>query len=95
MDPVVRWKCIAVGRVQGVNYRSRVAETARRHGVVGSVANRPDGTVLIEVQGPLGSVATFVEEVSGPRGQSDAHAVRRIADLPPSPDLVGFSIHRG
>jgi acylphosphatase len=94
VDPVVRWKCIAVGKVQGVNYRRRVAETARRHGVVGSVANRPDGSVLIEVQGPLGTVETFVEEVSGPWGLSDAHAVRRVADLAPSPDLVGFSILR-
>ena len=38
----VHWHCIAHGRVQGVNYRARVAEAAARHGVVGAVMNRPD-----------------------------------------------------
>lgn len=28
-------------------------EAARRHGVVGTVSNRPDGTVFIDVQAPV------------------------------------------
>lgn len=94
MDSLVHWHCVAVGRVQGVNYRARVAEAALRHGVVGSVANRPDGTVFIDVQGPREVVEGFLREVSGPRGLSHAHAVRRVADLPFSPDLLGFDILR-
>lgn len=94
MDPLVHWHCVASGRVQGVNYRARVAEAAHRHGVVGSVANQPDGTVFIDVQGPLEAVEAFVREVSGRRGLSHADAVERIATVPVSPDLLGFDILR-
>jgi len=91
---LVRWHCVASGRVQGVNYRARVAEAAHRHGVVGSVANRPDGTVFIDVQGELAAVEAFIRDVSGPRGVSHARVVQRVADLPVSPDLLGFEIVR-
>lgn len=94
MDPLVHWHCVATGRVQGVNYRVRVAEAARRHGVVGSVANRSDGTVFIDVQGPLEAVESFLREVSGRRGLSHAHAVERIAEVPVSPGFVSFDILR-
>jgi len=90
----VHWRCIAIGRVQGVNYRARVAEAARRFGVVGSVANRPDGTVLIDAQGPLDSVEALLREISGPRGLSHARAVSRVADVPVAPQLNGFVILR-
>ena len=80
MDSLVHWHCVARGRVQGVNYRVRVAESAQRHGVVGSVTNRADGTVLIDVQGELASVEAFIRDVSGPRGASHAHSVQRIAE---------------
>ncbi|HEY1197581.1 MAG TPA: acylphosphatase [Thermoplasmata archaeon] len=94
MSLLVRWHCVASGRVQGVNYRARVAEAAHRHGVVGSVANRPDGTVFIDVQGELAAVEAFIRDVSGPRGVSHARVVQRVADLPVSPDLLGFEIVR-
>jgi acylphosphatase len=67
---------------------------AHHHGVVGTVANRPDGTVFIDVQGPVGAVESFLRDVSGPRGASHAHTVERIAELAVSPDLVGFEIRR-
>ena len=91
---IVHWHCVAHGRVQGVNYRARVAEAACRHGVGGSVANRADGTVFIDVQGNLAAVEAFLRDVSGPRGTSHAHAVERIAEMPVSPDLAGFEILR-
>jgi acylphosphatase len=90
----VHWHCVARGRVQGVNYRARVAEAAHRHGVVGSVANRPDGTVFIDVQGPIEDVEAFIRDVSGPRGVSHAHAVERVAEVAVVHDLVGFEILR-
>jgi len=83
---------VAHGRIQGVFYRARVAEAAHRHGVVGSVANRSDGTVFIDVQGDLMAVEAFLRDVSGPRGASHARAVERVAELPASPDLTGFEI---
>jgi len=89
---IVHWHCVARGRVQGVNYRARVAEAALRHGVVGTVANRPDGTVFIDVQGPVAAVEAFLRDVSGPRGVSHAHAVERVAEVAVSPDLVGVVV---
>jgi acylphosphatase len=94
VESLVRWHCIAVGRVQGVNYRARVAEAAERHGLAGSVVNRPDGTVFIDVQGPKDVVELFLREVSGPRGSSYATSVRRIADVLVAPGLRGFDILR-
>jgi acylphosphatase len=94
MPSVVHWNCVAHGRVQGVNYRARVAEAAHRHGVVGSVANRDDGTVFIDVQGAVEAVEAFLRDVSGPRGASHAHAVERVAEVAISPDLLGFDIAR-
>jgi acylphosphatase len=91
----VHWHCVARGRVQGVNCRARVAEAAHRHGVVGTVANRPDGTVFIDVQGPVAAVEAFLRDVGGPRGVSHADAVERVADVAISSELVGFDILRG
>lgn len=94
VNALVHWHCVAIGRVQGVNYRARVAEAARRRGVVGSVANQPDGTVFIDVQGPLEVVEAFLREVSGRRGLSHAHTVERVADVPVDVSLVDFEIQR-
>jgi len=94
MSAVVHWHCVAVGRVQGVNYRVRVAESARRHGVVGAVENRPDGSVFLDVQGPVDVLEAFLKDVRGPRGMSHAHSVERVAEVPVSPDLYGFEIVR-
>jgi acylphosphatase len=91
---IVHWYCVARGRVQGVNYRARVAGAAHRHGVVGTVANRPDGTVFIDVQGERAAVEAFVLDVSGPWGASHAHVVERVAEVGVVADLVGFEILR-
>ncbi len=94
MGSPVHWRCIATGRVQGVNYRARVAVAARRLGLAGSVANRPDGSVLIDVQGPEDRVEALLREIRGPRGASDARQVERVAVLVPDPSLLGFTIDR-
>lgn len=39
------------GKVQGVYYRYHTRETARRLGLTGTVANRPDGTVQVVCEG--------------------------------------------
>lgn len=92
--PVVHWRCIAAGRVQGVNYRARVAESARRLGLSGTVKNCSDGTVAIDVQGSLEAVEAFLEDVRGPRGFSHAHTVERVATLPVDPERADFEILR-
>jgi len=91
---LVHWHCIARGHVQGVGYRARVVESANRHGVAGSVANREDGIVFIDVQGERAVVEAFLRDVSGPRGASHAHNVERVAEVAVSPKLVGFEVRR-
>ena len=95
VSAIVRWHCLAFGRVQGVNYRARVVEAADRRGLAGRVTNLLDGSVLIDVQGPEEIVEEFLREVSGPRGLSDARRLQRVAAVPISPGLVGFEIGRG
>ncbi len=94
VEPIVRWHCLAMGQVQGVNYRARVAEAARRHEVVGTVENRADGTVFIDVQGPRHRVEAFLHEIRGARGASRPSSVERIADAPVASDRRGFEILR-
>jgi acylphosphatase len=94
MEHQEHWQYRAAGRVQGVNYRARVAESARRHGVVGWVENLPDGTVLIDAQGEPDSLAAFGRDIAGARGISHAHEVRPITRLPVDSGLVSFEIRR-
>ena len=48
------------GKVQGVWYRKSAVEMARKLGLGGYARNLPDGTVHIEVEGPLDQVEEFV-----------------------------------
>lgn len=45
------------GRVQGVAYRASTERKARALGLTGWVKNEPDGSVLLEAQGPAEVVA--------------------------------------
>jgi acylphosphatase len=57
------------GRVQGVFFRASVRDAARARGVAGWAANRADGTVEMQLEGPAEAVAgveRFCGE--GPRG---------------------------
>lgn len=94
MSSTVHWHCLVQGRVQGVGYRARVLEAAELRGLAGRVANRPDGTVFIDVQGPSDGVEAFLRDVSGPRGLSNARAIRRLAELPVRAELTGFEVSR-
>ncbi len=89
-----RWHCVATGRVQGVNYRARVAESARRMGIVGTVENRSDGTVFIDAQGPVDALESFLRDIRGPRGVSLPRSVERVASAPVDPGRVSFEILR-
>lgn len=56
----VRRRVIYSGRVQGVFFRATSAELARSFDVVGYVRNLPDGTVVLEAQGPVEEVEAFL-----------------------------------
>ena len=55
-----RSRVVVRGRVQGVTFRASCAQEARRRGVAGWVANRPDGSVEAVFEGPPDDVAAMV-----------------------------------
>ncbi|GIV78881.1 acylphosphatase [Litorilinea aerophila] len=54
-----RLTAIVHGRVQGVNFRYFTLQEARRLGLTGWVANRPDGTVEVVAEGPEDALASL------------------------------------
>jgi acylphosphatase len=60
-DEVVRVRATARGRVQMVGYRAFVQQHARNLGIRGEVANRPDGSVEVLMEGPRPAVERMVE----------------------------------
>lgn len=59
--PGVRRFYVVTGRVQGVGFRAWTVRRARRLDLRGTVRNRADGSVEIEVEGPDGAVTRFRE----------------------------------
>ncbi len=55
-EEVVRLHAVVEGVVQGVNFRHYTTLTARRLGLTGWVANRPDGSVEVVAEGPRAAV---------------------------------------
>ena len=51
------------GRVQGVFFRQTVLEIAARHAVAGTVRNRADATLEIDVEGESAAVDAFLTDV--------------------------------
>ena len=63
----VRARLIIEGMVQGVFFRTTMAETARGHGVCGWARNNPDGTVEAVLEGDEDRVKKVIEwSYSGP-----------------------------
>lgn len=60
-----------VGRVQGVYFRQSALEQARRLGLSGWVANRPDGTVRVCAEGEVVALRRLLEWLR--RGPPAAH----------------------
>jgi acylphosphatase len=78
------------GRVQGVFFRDSVRREARRRGVAGWAANRPDGTVEVVLEGPAAGVREVIAYCSrGPRGAEVTHVER--SEIAPH-GLNGFQI---
>ena len=66
------------GRVQGVGFRFTAVNIARELGVTGYVRNEPDGSVLVEAEGPEDQLKAFQRRIhSSPPGRHirDEHAV--------------------
>lgn len=51
------------GLVQGVGFRYFVQRAARERRLTGHVKNEPDGTVMVEAQGPEGMLQDLLHEL--------------------------------
>src|SRR5262245_7904290 len=60
---VVRAMIYVTGRVQGVGYRAFAWRVATQRNLRGTVCNRDDGRVELEVEGPRGHIETLLEEL--------------------------------
>jgi acylphosphatase len=66
---VVRVIARITGKVKGVNYRVTARREARLRGLAGWVRNEPDGSVLIDVEGPPAALDDFLRWCAeGPPG---------------------------
>src|SRR5438034_11279346 len=69
--PTHRLEVVVHGRVQGVGFRFHADRCARRHGIVGWVANQGGGSVKALGEGAEGSLRDWLAELrSGPAGAS-------------------------
>jgi len=69
-------KCIITGRVQGVLFRSYIEDAGRRLGLVGTVENLSDGSVVVIAEGDEKKLWEFLDRLR--IGSSDA-AVKKVA----------------
>jgi acylphosphatase len=90
-EPLLVWRIVVEGHVQGVGYRHFARRTALRYGVAGWVRNRRDGAVEMVVAGPADKVeATLAELRRGPLG---SHVLDfRIVSVNETERPIGFEI---
>ena len=80
MQEIWEWRIRVQGAVQGVGFRSAVATHATRCGIVGTVRNRPDGSVDIVAQGSLDALDSFLREIRTQPGNGSINytALRQV-----------------
>lgn len=94
MDSMLAVQLTVRGRVQGVGFRFWATGEARALGLAGHVANQPDGSVELRVQGEEEAVGRMIRLVveqpptTSRPGRVDDYDLRRVQ---PTPGLQGFS----
>ena len=89
-----RIDAVVNGRVQGVGFRVFVARRGDALGLVGWVANEPDGSVRCRAEGPRGDLETFIAALrEGPLGARVETVTVSWGDA--AGGLDGFSIRAG
>lgn len=91
MSETKRVRVIAGGHVQGVFFRDSTRNKAERLGLTGSVANRRDGRVEAEFQGPAGAVDEAVEFVRRGPGRADVTELE-VKELDPVQGESRFAV---
>ena len=71
----------AIGRVQGVNFRAFVRNSAKSLGVTGWVKNMNDGSVTMELQGTPQIINELIEKIKVGRGRIKVTSLE-LSDLP-------------
>ncbi len=90
-EPLLVWRIVVAGHVQGVGYRHFARRTALRFGVSGWVRNRRDGAVEMVVAGPADRIEAALAELR--RGPLGAHVLDfRIVSINETEHPVGFEI---
>ena len=90
---VVRKAGRAVGRVQGVNFRVFVRNSAREVGVTGWVKNMSDGSVTMELQGEAQVIEQLIEKIKTGRGRIKVESLE-IEDMPVAEGEDKFAIRK-
>jgi len=86
-------RLLVSGRVQGVGFRYFTVREARQLGLVGTVANLPDGRVEVEVAGDAATLDDFKRRLrQGPPGARVTGVdEQELAEVPP---WRGFDVVR-
>ena len=87
---MVRRKAVIRGRVQGVFFRDTCRRVAREHGVAGSAANLPDGSVEVILEGEPSNVEEVLEWCRSGPSYADVESVEVTEEEPEG--LQGFRI---
>ena len=91
---LARLEAVVNGRVQGVGFRYFALATATSLGLVGWVANLPDGRVQCVAEGPAADLEALLEALGrGPAGAGVTSV--SAAWLPPAGGLRQFSVRSG
>ena len=86
-----RMEAVVTGYVQGVSFRYYAREEARRLGLTGWVANSPDGSVRVVVEGSQKKLGEFSNFLLA--GSPQAHVDHVQADwLDATGEFSGFSV---
>ena len=90
LEKLIHYHIKVKGRVQGVGFRAFTASTAKALGIKGFVQNKPDGTVYIEAEGDLASMADFIKMCSNGPGWS--HVDHLTQEVYPVRGYTAFEI---
>lgn len=80
------------GKVQGVYFRKSTFQVARELGLTGYTMNAPDGSVIIEVEGPAERVDQLLSWCR--QGPPQARVDQVIANAGPMIGFTRFEIRR-
>jgi acylphosphatase len=90
MKDLTRAHLLVSGKVQGVFYRAKTKETARRLGINGWVRNLPDGQVEAVFEGPKEAIAALIDWCH--EGPAAAEVTQVAVEYGEPEGLQGFEV---